>query len=88
MTPFIHDPQAVLDYVVDWSTYLGADTISTSSWTADSGITVESDEFDDTSTTIWLSGGTRNHRYGLTNHILTAGGRDDEWTIYVLVKQL
>lgn len=88
MTPFIHDPQAVLDYVVDWSPYLGTDTIQTSAWSADSGIMVESDSFNANSTTVWLSGGTRSHRYGLTNHILTAGGREDDFTIFVLVKQL
>lgn len=89
MTPFIQDPQAVLDYPFDWSPYLGDDTISASSFTADSGIMVESDEILDTQhTVVWLSGGTRNKRYAITNHITTVGGRDDEWTIYVLVKQL
>ena len=88
MTPFIQDPQAVLDYPFDWSTYLAGDTIQTSAFVADSGIVVESDTIlDSSNTVVWLSGGTKGKRYAVTNHVLTAGGRDDEWTIYVLVKE-
>jgi len=72
---------------MDWSSYLGTDTITFSNWTADSGIMVESDSFDNTSATIWLSGGREGKRYAITNHVLTAGGREDDWTIYVLVKE-
>jgi hypothetical protein len=87
MTPFIQDPQAVLDYPFDWSTRLGDDPIQTSTFVSDSGFMVESDAILDSSNTIvWLSGGTRNKRYAVTNHIVTVGGRDDDWTIYVLVK--
>lgn len=88
MTPFIQDPQAVLDYPFDWSTALLGDPIQTSQFTADSGIMVESDAIvDSQNTVVWLSGGERNKRYAITNHILTEGGREDDWTIYVLVKQ-
>lgn len=88
MTPFEQDPQGVLDYPFNWSTALGDDPIQTSQFSADSGIMVESDAILDTSNTVvWLSGGTRNKRYAVTNHILTVGGREDDWTIYVLVKE-
>lgn len=88
MTPFIQDPQAKLDYPLDWSERLAGDTISTSQFVADSGFLIESDAIlDPSNTVVWLSGGTRNKRYAVTNHILTVGGRDDEWTIYVLVKE-
>lgn len=88
MTPFIQDPSAVLDYPFDWSARLGSDPIQTSQFVADSGFTIESDTIIDASNTIvWVSGGTRNKRYAVTNHITTVGGRDDEWTIYVLVKE-
>lgn len=88
MTPFIQDPQATLDYPFDWSARLGDDVIQSSQFTADSGITIESDAvLDDSNTIVWLSGGTRGKRYGVTNHIVTTGGRDDDWTIYVLVKE-
>lgn len=88
ITPFIQDPDAVLDYPFDWSVYLGGDTIATSQFIADSGIMVESDAIlDPSNTVVWLSGGTKGKRYAITNHVLTTGGREDDWTIYVLVKE-
>ena len=58
---FVKDPDEVLDYSIDWSTWLDSDTISSSSWTVESGITKDSDSNDTTSTTIWLSGGTADY---------------------------
>lgn len=88
MTPYLQDPQDVLDYPFDWSTNLAGDTIQTSQFSADSGIVVESDAILDSShTVVWLSGGTRNKRYAVTNHVLTISGREEDWTIYVLVKE-
>lgn len=88
MTPFIQDPQAVFDYPFDWSQALGDDPIAVSSFVVDSGFTVESDTILDAAhTVVWLSGGTRNKRYAVTNHVLTVGGREADWTIYVLVKE-
>jgi hypothetical protein len=55
---FEKDPDAVLDYAIDWTDRLGSDTISTSTWTVPSGITKDSDNKTTAKTTIWLSGGT------------------------------
>jgi len=82
---FVKEPNAVLDYTVDWSDWLGSDTISASSWSADSGITVVSSGHDDTSATVWLSGGTAGTTYEVVNQITTAGGRVNEATIIILV---
>jgi len=90
MTPFIQDPQATLDYPFDWSGYLAQinDTIQASQFIVDSGIMVESDAIlDPANTVVWLSGGTKGKRYAVTNHIKTVGDREDDWTIYVLVKE-
>lgn len=84
---FTKDPEAVLDYVVDWSDWLEADTISASSWDAPTGITVVTDTNTTTTATVWLSGGTVGERYELTNEIVTDGGRTDDRTIAILVKQ-
>lgn len=84
---FHKDPEAVLDYVVDWEDWLDGDTISTSTWTVPTGITKDSDSNSTTTTTIWLSGGTVATRYALVNHIVTAAGREDDRTICVVVKQ-
>ena len=75
---FLKDPNAVLDYVNDWSEWLGTDTISTSTWVVPTGITKDSDSKTDTSTTIWLSGGTAGTRYTVVNRIVTVGGRTED----------
>lgn len=84
---FIKDPDAVLDYQIDWSDWLGSDTISSSSWTVPTGITKDSDTNDTTSTIIWLSGGTVGTTYSIINHIVTASGRKDDRTIYIEVQE-
>jgi hypothetical protein len=85
---FEKDPAAVLDYSGDWSAWLGDDTIATSTWTVPTGITKNSDTHDATSVLIWLSGGTAGQKYTLVNHITTVGGRTDERTIVIKVKEL
>lgn len=82
---FIKDPNAVLDYQIDWSTWLGADTIATSTWTVPTGLTKDSDTSTTTTATIWLSGGTSGVTYRIVNHIVTAAGREDDRSIYIRV---
>lgn len=84
----VKDPSAVLDYAIDWATWLGAtDTISASSWTVPSGITRDSDSSTGTKATIWLSGGTAGKRYEIVNSITTADGRQDHRTIVIVVSE-
>jgi hypothetical protein len=83
---FIKDPDAVLDYEIDWSEWLVTDTISASTWAADTGLTVDSDSFTDTATTVWLSGGVVGTSYEVVNHITTANGREDDRTIIIKCK--
>ncbi len=85
---FIKDPNAILDFGLDWSPWLGADTIATSVWTLPAGITQQSASNTTTTTTIWLSGGTAGTKYLVTNRITTAGGRTDDRTMTINVKEL
>jgi hypothetical protein len=79
MATYDKDPDAVLDYGFDWSDWLeSAETIATSTWTVPAGITKDSDTKDNTTTTIWLSGGTEGASYKITNHIVTSEGREDD----------
>lgn len=84
------DPQEVLDYTLDWSERLGSDTISTSAWSfavdPDGALDIDTDSKTSTTTTVWLSGGTLLEVYELTNHIVTAGGREMEQTCKIRVK--
>ncbi len=77
------DPNEVLDYRLDWlgtaadpgPMYDSDDIISNSLWVVPDGVASESEDFDDGSTTIWLSGGTAGETYVLLNRITTADGR-------------
>jgi hypothetical protein len=87
---FAKDPQANLDYSIDWdhnvagaasgTGYLGAsETISSSSWSVSpSGLTVGSTANDGKKTTVWLSSGSAGTNYSVTNTITTSQGRTDE----------
>jgi hypothetical protein len=90
---FVKDPQAILDYTVDWTDWLKGDTISTSSWTVSPGITVgdgtngaAAPSKTDTKTTIWFISGTLGVDYLATNRIVTVAGRTEDRTITVTVR--
>lgn len=75
------DPQAVLDYVFDWSDWLGADTITgTPTWAVPSGLTKDSQSNTTTTATAIISGGTAGDDYKIACKITTVGGRTDERT--------
>ncbi len=80
MKQFIKDPDAVLDYKMDWTAWLGeTDVIVASSWEVDSDeIVVDSDSFTDIDATVWLSGGLNRKKYLITNSIETDDGRKDD----------
>jgi len=85
---FRKDPASVLDYGIDWSDWLDSgETISTSTWTVPVGITKDSESNGDTSTLVWLSGGTAGTTYELANKIVTSDGRTVERTIEIIVEQ-
>ena len=84
---FIKDPDSVLDYTIDWEDWLGSDTIATSDWTVDTGLTEDSDTNTTKAATIWLSSGTANTDYEVTNEITTQGLRTDNRTITIQVRE-
>lgn len=87
---FEKDPNAVLDYVIDWGDEWLAtgDEIDTSTWSVPAGITKDSDSKTTTTTTIWVSGGTDGVTYDIVNRIVTTGGRTDDRTITIIVREL
>ena len=87
---FTKDPDAVLDYTIDWDAddWLGSDTITgTPTWTVPAGLTLASQSSTTTTATAWISGGTVNTDYDVACKIVTAGGRTDERTIRIQVRQ-
>lgn len=80
----------VKDYRIDWADHLlidgvAGDTISTSTWIVESGLTKDSDSKTSTTTTAWLSGGTAGVEYTATNRVVTAQGRTYEQSFLVTV---
>jgi len=83
---FNKDPEAMLDYHINWSDWLDGDTIIASEWVTESGISIVADKFSDTVAVVWLSGGESRSRYEVTNRITTSGSRIDERTIRIKCK--
>lgn len=81
---FVKAPSDILDYEWDWSVWLPTgDTISTFSFTADTGITIETNPAASNTTTtatVFLGGGTAGTTYNVTCQITTVGHRTAQWT--------
>jgi hypothetical protein len=86
--PVYKDPAGELDYSFDWGEeWLDADeTLVSSAWSAPEGLTIVSDSFTTTTTTVWLSGGTNLKNYRVTNWIVTSFGRSDERSLLIQVR--
>lgn len=84
---FVKDPSAKKDYGFDWTDWLAGDTISASSWTVSTGITNYATSNTDTAATVWLTGGTHGQDYLVTNQITTAGGRIEQKSLKIQVRE-
>jgi hypothetical protein len=74
---------------MEWAGYLTAGaTISTSTWTLQTGITRVDDDIDGSTTTVLISGGTHGTNYTCTNTITTSAGETLERTGIVRVRTL
>tara|TARA_R100001443_G_scaffold47628_1_gene60202 strand:+ start:145 stop:489 length:345 start_codon:yes stop_codon:yes gene_type:complete len=76
---FWKDKDEVLTYTVDWSRFLGTDTIASSTWTVNS-VTSAATTNTTTQTTIKVSGDPGNEGWA-NNKIVTAGGSTKEQSI-------
>lgn len=92
MTLLLKDPQAVLDYSIDWGAeYLDGDLLQASAWTVSpaegGGVTVAGEDFSATVSTIKAAGGTAGRLYRLTNEVTLASGRNDSRSIVLRVEK-
>lgn len=80
---FKKDPNAILDYTVDWTAYLTpiADTIASVEWVVPATLTKVSQSNTTMTATAFISGGTVGTQEILTCRITTAGGRVDDRSI-------
>lgn len=84
---FKKDPNAVLDYSIDWTRWLAGDQIATSQWQVPVGLTMITDTATTTKTTVWLSGGVAGQSYTVTNRITTTGGRTEDRSFTLSVEE-
>jgi hypothetical protein len=78
------DPDAILDYVFDWTDWLEVgETISSQTITVAAGLTKDSDSESSGIVTIWLSGGTADTDYIVACKIVTNLSRTDERSISI-----
>ena len=79
------DPRGTVDYEINWADTMSesspADTISTSSWTANHGVTVDSDSKTTSTTSVWVSSGTKLKYADLVNKVVTAAARTHYRTV-------
>jgi hypothetical protein len=88
---FLKDPQAVLEYRVDWGSALGPGAeISASSWRVQpeeaGGVSVASAGLDGPVATARLGGGVAGHVYVVGNLVLLADGTSDERSLTIRVE--
>lgn len=93
MTLLLKDPEAVLDYAIDWGAqYLGqGDLLADSSWSVEpdepGGVTVVGSLFGDSVSTVQAGGGVAGRLYRLANRVVTQSGRTDERSIMLRVEK-
>jgi hypothetical protein len=81
------DPQAVLDYTLDFSAWLPAGDTIVSHTTSASGVAVDSSVTQSKAVVLWVSGGVVGQVASVTVRITTAQHRVDDRTIYFKLKQ-
>lgn len=96
------DKDEIIDYSIDWSRFLGDDTISAATWYINDadGVKTEVEDSDVVNglqfvsgtisgqvSTIRVSLGTNNVRYTITCRVTTAEGLQYERSVYLRVKE-
>lgn len=78
------DPDSIIDYGIDWSSWLASgETLSTSIWVIPGDLTGSGETFTTTETKVFLSGGVVGTTYTLTNRITTNGGRTEDRSMLI-----
>jgi hypothetical protein len=91
MSYYLKDPQARVDYSIDWTDYLDGQSVAASLWTVTpsepGGIAVEQASFDLSRSAARLSGGLLGRVYTVSNQVTLSDGSLDERSITLRVEQ-
>ena len=90
IAPEYKDPDSIIVRGIDWTKSLQtSETISTSIWLADPGITIDADlGINGLVTKVKLSGGTIGTTYKVTNRITTSGGETLDLSLTFIIAAL
>jgi len=81
------DPNDVLDYAIDWSGWLGDDTIASVEWISADGLAVDKAVVVGAVATAWLSGGITGRSCRVTCRVCTAAGRQCDQSLRIFVTE-
>ena len=93
MTLLLKDPEAILDYAIDWGAqYLDqGDLLADSNWSVEpdepDGVAIAGSSFGDSISTVQAAGGIAGRLYRLANRVVTQSGRTDERSIVLRVEK-
>lgn len=86
MIEMVKDPDARLDYTVDWTSWLvDGDTVASVEWLPDPGITTDTQTVAGARATVWLSGGVAGRVHRVVCRVTTTAGRVDDRTLRIRV---
>ena len=77
--------QSIVNIGLDWSQWLGTDTIITSEWTTDVELTLSRKQNTTTTTACYVEGGILGSVYQITNKITTLDGKVDTRFITIVI---
>ena len=92
MSFLLKDPDAVLDYSIDWGAeYLLGDILAESEWSVVpdeiDGVSIVGSDFDATTSTVKAGGGLPGRIYKLLNEVVLDTGRIDSRSIVLRVEK-
>lgn len=80
------EPGGRRDYGFDYSAEIGTDTITASTWTADTGLTLTGATFNATNTSVFAEGGIEGQTLTATNNVTTAASRTYERVLTLVIR--
>ena len=90
MSLYLKDPDATVDYAIDWAPDLGGRTIVASAWSVTpaeaGGAAVADASFESARTAARVGGGIVGHAYSLANHVTLSDGSSDDRSLALRVE--
>jgi len=91
MSFHLKDPDAAVDYAIDWAPHLEGRTIVASGWSVApveaGGAAIGVSHFESARTAVRCTGGIVGHGYRLANHVTLSDGSSDDRSIALRVEQ-